>query len=63
MTNKIFEEVQKGDFSNFNRLNEKQQVEIMKNWNSVQWIKYRMQNTVSEEDVFNPILKLIESND
>lgn len=63
MNNRIFEEIQNGDFSNFNRLNENQQVEIMKNWNRDQWIKFRMQNSVSEEDVFNPIIKLIESDD
>lgn len=59
----ILEEIQKGDFSNFNMLNENQQIEIMKKWDRNMWIKYCMQNTVSEEDVFEPIFKLIDTSD
>lgn len=62
MNNDILEEIQKGEFSNFNMLNENQQIEIMKSWNHDMWIKFRMQNTVSEEEVFDPILKLIEQD-
>lgn len=57
----IIEEIQKGDFSSFNHLNEEQQIEIMKSWNQDMWIKYRMQNTVSEAAVFEPVFKLIDS--
>lgn len=61
MDTKISEEVKKGNFSNFNNLDEDDQIEIMKSWDKDMWIKFRMQNTVSEEDVFEPILKLIDS--
>lgn len=63
MSNKLFEEIPKGDFSNLNMLNENQQIEIMKKWKRNIWIKFRMQNTVSEEEVFDPILKLILVDD
>lgn len=43
---KIIEEIQHGDFSNFNKLSESQQIELMKTWDRSMWIKYRMQNTV-----------------
>ena len=60
---KISEKIQGGDFSNFNLLDEDPQIEIMKSWNQDMWIKFRMQNTVSEEAVFEPIIKLIDSDD
>ena len=63
MDKKILKEIQGDDFSNFNLLDEDQQIEIMKSWNQDMWIKYHMQNTVSEEDVFEPIFKLIDSDD
>lgn len=59
----LYEEIKNGDFTNFNMLNENQQIEIMKNWNQKQWIKFRMQNTVSEEEVFEPIIKLMEDDE
>lgn len=62
MSEKIFEEVSNGNFTNFNKLNEAQQIDSMKTWNQEMWIKYCMQNTVSENDVFDPIIKLIESD-
>ena len=58
---KIIEEIQHGDFSNFNKLSESQQIELMKTWDRSTWIKYRIQNTITEEYVFDPIFKLIES--
>ena len=58
--NKLYYELQNGDFSNFNKLNENQQIDIMRNWDREMWIKYCMQNTVSEEEVFDPIFRLIE---
>lgn len=61
MDKKILEEIQKGDFSDFNMLNGNQQIEIMKSWDQDMWIKFCMQNTVSEEEVFESILKLIGS--
>lgn len=58
---KIIEEIQHGDFSNLNKLSESQQIELMKTWDRSRWIKYCMQNTITEEEVFKPIFKLIES--
>ncbi len=63
MNNRILEEIQSGDFTNFNMLSEIQQIEIMKNWDEQQWIRFRMQNTVSEKDVFDPILKLSDEEE
>ena len=63
MEKKLFEEISNGVFTNFNELNEAHRIEIMKNWNQEQWIKFRMQNTVSEEEVFEPILRLIDHDD
>jgi hypothetical protein len=31
----------------------------MENWTSQQWFDYGMQNTISEEECFAPILELI----
>lgn len=42
MDKNILEEIQKGDFSNFNMLNGNQQIAIMKSWNQDMWIKFRM---------------------
>ena len=58
--NKLCYELQNGDFSNFNKLNENQQIDIMRHWDRKMWINYCMQNTVSEEEVFDPIFRLIE---
>ncbi len=63
MNNRILEEIQSGDFTNFNMLSENQQIEIMKKWDGQQWIRFRMQNTVSEKDVFDPILKLSDEEE
>ena len=61
MNRKISEEIQGDDFSNFNLLDEDPQIEIMRSWNRRQRTNFRMQNTVSEEDVFAPIIKLIDN--
>lgn len=58
---KIIAEIQHSDFSNLNKLSESQQIELMKTWDRSMWIKYCMQNTITEEEVFEPIFKLIES--
>lgn len=63
MDNKILEEISKGIFINFNKLDEEQQINLMKTWNQDIWIKYCMQNTVSENDVFDPIMNLIEADE
>lgn len=59
----LFEEISNGDFKNFNNLEEEQQIEVMKSWNQDMWIKYCMQNTVSEDDVFDPIMRLIDEDE
>lgn len=50
-------------FSNFNLLEEEQQIDLMKNWDRNMWIKFRLQNTVSESDVFDPIFKMIDEDE
>lgn len=52
-----------GNFSQFNQLREDDKASIMKTWPRETWVDYCMQNSVSEEDVFEPILKLIEQDD
>ena len=58
---KLFEELRNGNFSNFNMLNDNQKIEIMKKWDRHMWINFRMQNTVSEREVFDPLYDLIDS--
>lgn len=52
-----------GNFFQFNQLSEDDKASIMMTWPRETWVYYCMQNSVSEEDVFNPILKLIEEDD
>lgn len=54
---------QSKEFVYLNNLDEERKIEIMKNWDKATWIRFRMQNTVSEQEVFNPIMKLIEEDD
>lgn len=61
MDKKILKEIREDNFPNFNRLDEAQKIEIMRSWNREQWTKFCMQNTVPEKEVFDPILKLIDS--
>ena len=60
---KINHEILQNNFKVFNDLSELGQKEIMKTWDNEHWIRYCMQNTISEEEVFDPILKLIEEED
>ena len=48
------------NFEKFNRLSEDQQVKCMKHWTPQQWMEYRMQNTITEEECFGPVFELIE---
>ena len=48
------------DFNKFNLLTEAEQINEMEFWTPQQWIAYRMQNTISEEECFGPILAKIE---
>ena len=57
------EEFQRGNFSRLYLLTEEEQVEVMQKWSKDTWDKFRMQNTVYEEDVFGAILKLIDNDE
>lgn len=37
-----------------------EQTEIMKTWTEAQWIEYRMRDTISEEECFGPVLRMIQ---
>ena len=47
------------NFEEFNLLSESEQISKMENWTSQQWFDYGMQNTISEEECFAPVLELI----
>ncbi len=47
------------DFNKFHQLNESEKIKLMSIWNQEQIMSYYMQNTISEEECFAPILKLI----
>lgn len=48
------------NFSEFNKLNESAQMDLMATWNKEQVMSYYMQNTISEEECFAPIMELID---
>lgn len=48
------------DLTNFNLLNESEQVLVMSTWNQEQIMSYYMQNSISEEECFAPVLELID---
>lgn len=48
------------DFEKFNQLNESKQMQLMEKWTPQQWMEYRMQNTISEEECFAPVFELIK---
>ena len=47
------------NFTNFNLLNESEQVAAMSTWNQEQIMSYYMQNSISEDECFTPVLELI----
>jgi hypothetical protein len=49
------------DFDKFNLLTESEQVSVMTNWNQEQIMSYYMQNSISEEECFTPVLELINN--
>ena len=61
--NLLLEEIDRGDFTRFNNLDEIKQGKIMKTWSEEQLIKYYMQNTISEEECFGPVLKIIKGEE
>ena len=50
------------DFEKFNQLNESKQMQLMEKWTPQQWMEYRMQNTISEEECFAPVFELIKES-
>lgn len=48
------------NFSEFNKLNESAQMDLMATWNKEQVMSYYMQNTISEEECFAPVMELID---
>ena len=59
----INEAVKHGDFTEFNRLNEDEQIENMKSWTKDMRIKYLSQNSITDDDLFNEIYNIIERSD
>ena len=59
----LLEEVSKGDFDRFEKLDNSKKLKIMETWNQRQWNKYCMQNTISEEECFEPVLKIIRGEE
>ena len=51
------------DFVTFDSLTEPERLEVMKSWQNKHWIKFKMRNTVTEEEVFDPIFKMIEEDE
>ena len=56
----INESVKHGDFTEFNMLNEDEKIENMKSWTPQIWDSYYLQNTISEDDVFDAVYKIID---
>lgn len=59
----INEAVKHGDFTEFNRLNEDEKVENMKSWTKDMRIKYLSQNSITDDDLFNEIYKIIDNSE
>lgn len=59
----INETVKHGDFTEFNRLNEDEKVENMKSWTKNMRIKYLSQNSITDDDLFNEIYKIIDNSE
>ena len=48
------------DFNEFNKLNESAQMELLATFNTEQMMSYYMQNTISEEECFAPVMEYID---
>lgn len=57
---KILKEDGSIDFKKFELLTESEQISYMERWTPQQKMEYLMQNTISEEECFAPIFKLID---
>ena len=56
----IINEDRSMNFEAFSQLNESEQISYMEKWTDEQWIEYCMQNTISEEECFGPILNKLD---
>lgn len=57
---KINEAVKIGDFTLFNTLNELEKVDCMKSWNSQMWDAYYLKDSISEDDLFDELFRIID---
>lgn len=60
MEKKFLKEDESIDFDKFNLLTESEQLSYMERWTLQRWLAYRLQNTISDEECFAPIFKLID---
>lgn len=60
MKKRIINEDGSINFESFNMLNESEQISYMEKWTPQQWRAYRMQNTISEEECFGPLLNKLD---
>ena len=60
MKKEILKEDGSIDFEKFNLLTESEQISYMERWTPQQWMAYRMQNTISEDECFGPLLNKLD---
>lgn len=60
---RINEAVKNGDFTEFDTLNENEKTESMKSWTQQMWDSYYLVDSISEEELFNEIYKIIDNED
>ena len=65
MKKRIINEDGSINFESFNQLNEAERISYMEKWTPEQWtpeqwIAYRMQNTISDEECFGPLLNKLD---
>lgn len=51
------------NYDKFNLLTEEEQVSYIEKWTPQEKMRYLMQNTISEEECFGPVLKIIEQDE
>ena len=60
MKKRIINEDGSINFESFNQLNESEQISYMEKWTPEQKMEYLMQNTISEEECFGPLLNKLD---
>lgn len=61
--NKLFEEINSGDFTTFDLLTESEQIECMKQWNHNMRIKYLTRNkAISFEEFFEELNQILDED-